>query len=302
MKPIISVVMPVYNAEEYLDEAIRSILNQTYTNFEFIIINDGSTDSSLEIIQKHQASDERIVLIDRENKGIISSLNEGIEKSQGKYIARMDADDINLPARFEKQIQLIEKDNLDVCGCHYFLINENGTYIDSTILPLKENNFLNYLSITTPFCHPTVMIRKEFMITNNIYYGDSEYKTAEDYALWISFFENNAIFGNVNDFLFKYREYEQSLSHVNGAGISSDKRRIAKSFILKNKETLINNLNNENPNLFPKGEREIIVLVLFILLRYNFSFSHIKILKKISKRAVVCGFFRFLKDRYYTMR
>lgn len=294
--------MPVYNAEKYLDEAIRSILNQTYANFEFIIINDGSTDASLEIIKKYQKNENRIVLINRENRGIISSLNEGIDRSKGKYIARMDADDINIPGRFEKQILLMEKNNLDVCGCHYYLINEAGAYIDSAILPLKKSNFINYLSITTPFCHPSVLIKKEFMTKNNIYYGNSKYKTAEDYALWIDFFEGKAIFGNVDEFLFKYREYEQSLSHINGVKISSDKRQIAKSFILKNKETLINNLDNENVNIFPKGEREIIVLILFILLRYDFSFSYIRKLKNISKRAVVCGFLRFLKDRYYTMR
>jgi len=294
--------MPVYNSEKYLEEAIRSILDQTYTNFEFIIINDGSTDKSLEIINKYKVNDDRVVVINRENKGIIHSLNEGIKKAHGKYIARMDADDINLPDRFEKQILLMERENLDVCGCHYFLINEIGAYIDCTVLPLKESNFLYYLSITTPFCHPSVMIRKKFITSNHLYYGNTEYKTAEDYALWIEFFEKKAVFGNVNEFLFKYREYEQSLSHVNGIGISNDKRRIAKSFILKNKDQLISNLKSENPNLFPKGEREIIVLILFVLLRYNFSFSHIKLLKKISKRAVVCGFFRFLKDRYYTMR
>ena len=301
MKPIISVVMPVYNSDKYLGEAIRSVLNQTYTDFEFLIINDGSTDGSLNIIKKYQDIDERIILIDRENKGIISSLNEGIGKSKGRYIARMDADDINLPTRFEKQIRLMEKDNLDACGCHCFLINELGSYVDTTIFPLKADNFLNYLSITTPFCHPSVLIKKSFMTNNNIRYGDSEFKTAEDYALWIRFFEKKATLGNVDEFLFKYREYEQSLSHVNKTGISVDKRRISKNFVLQSKDKLINNFRNKNLNSFPKNEREIIVLIIFILLRFNFSFGHIKILKKISRRAVVCGFLRFIKERYYTI-
>ena len=94
--PLVSVVMSVYNSEKYLKEAIESILNQTYTNFEFIIVNDGSTDSSLDIIQEYMKKDERIVLISRDNKGLPYSLNEGIEKAKGKYIARMDADDISL--------------------------------------------------------------------------------------------------------------------------------------------------------------------------------------------------------------
>ncbi|HIP11775.1 MAG TPA: glycosyltransferase family 2 protein, partial [Arcobacter sp.] len=102
--PMVSVLLSVYNGEKYLDEAIESILNQTYQDFEFIIINDGSTDKSLEIIEKYKKEDNRIVVISRENKGLIYSLNEGISQAKGKYIARMDADDISLATRFEEQV------------------------------------------------------------------------------------------------------------------------------------------------------------------------------------------------------
>ena len=121
MNPKISVVMSVYNGQDYLDEAIQSILKQTYKDFEFIIINDGSIDKSLEIIEKYKQQDERIVLISRENKGLIASLNEGIEKARGKYIARMDADDISLPNRFEEQLKIMENDK-EIVGC-----GNNGT-------------------------------------------------------------------------------------------------------------------------------------------------------------------------------
>jgi len=96
---IVSVIMAVYNAEKYLDEAIQSILIQTYEKFEFIIINDGSSDKSLEILEKYAIQDSRIVMINRKNKGLVYSLNEGILKAKGKYIARMDADDISDPFR-----------------------------------------------------------------------------------------------------------------------------------------------------------------------------------------------------------
>jgi len=113
----VSIVMSVYNAQKYLDEAIESILNQTYSNFEFIIINDGSTDKSLEIIENYAKKDSRIIVINRENKGLIYSLNEGIRKANGKYIARMDADDISLPQRLEKQVEFMEKNkNIGICG------------------------------------------------------------------------------------------------------------------------------------------------------------------------------------------
>ena len=97
--------MSVYNGEKYLVKAIESILNQTYTKFEFIIVNDGSSDNSLKIIKEFMKKDNRIILINRENKGLPYSLNEGISIAKGKYIARMDADDISLSERFEKQIK-----------------------------------------------------------------------------------------------------------------------------------------------------------------------------------------------------
>ncbi|MBU1667540.1 glycosyltransferase [bacterium] len=296
--PTISVVMPVYNAENYLDEAIQSILNQTYKDFEFIIINDGSTDKSLEIIEKYKNIDIRITLINRENRGLIASLNEGVEKAEGKYIARMDADDISLPERFEKQIELMEKDTLDICGCHYFMINENNEYIDTALVPLKHASFMNYLSITTPFAHPSVMIRRNFIIKNNLYYGNTKYKSAEDYALWIEFWNGDAKLGNVNEFLFKYRDFGESLSKKNKKGISNDKRKISKNFIINNKNQILNYLNQTNVNTLAKREQEIVVLIIFFLLKYDFSISYFRLIKKINKRSVICGFFKFIKEKY----
>ena len=114
--PQISVVMPAYNAEKYITEAIDSILFQTFKDFEFIIINDASTDSTKDIIESYK--DPRIKLVNNEqNKGVAKSLNIGISVACGKYIARMDADDIALPERFQKQFDFMEQHpNIDVCG------------------------------------------------------------------------------------------------------------------------------------------------------------------------------------------
>lgn len=109
---LISVILPVYNAELYLKEAIESILKQTYKSFELIILNDGSSDNSLNIINSFK--DDRIILIDRENNGLVYTLNEGINMAKSKYIARMDADDISLSDRFEKQIKHMEENSLDI--------------------------------------------------------------------------------------------------------------------------------------------------------------------------------------------
>ena len=203
--------MPVYNGEPFLVEAIESILNQTYLNFEFIISYDDSTDKSLEIINKYNSIDPRIIVLKGAKRGLVKSLNDAIKISNGKYIARMDADDISLPKRFQKQLELMENENLDICGCHYLLINEDGKYLDTVLTPIENNTLLLYLAIGVPFAHGSVMFRKDFMSINNLEYGQGV-KFAEDKALWIEMYKTSAKFSNVNDILFKYREFSESLS------------------------------------------------------------------------------------------
>lgn len=161
--PLISVVMPVYNAELYLDEAIQSITNQTYKKFEFIIINDGSTDKSLEIIKKYKDEYSRIVLISRENKGLVFSLNEGISKAKGKYIARMDADDISLSTRLEEQVAFMEENQeIGVCGSWVEVFGDNRK---NTIwkMPKSNEELKTRLLFSVPVAHPSVMMRKEIL-------------------------------------------------------------------------------------------------------------------------------------------
>jgi glycosyltransferase involved in cell wall biosynthesis len=205
--------MPVYNAEEFLRSAIDSILQQTYTNFEFIIINDGSSDSSLSIIKEYEIKDSRIKVISRENKGLIFTLNQAISLSKGKYLARMDADDISCPTRFYDQINLLESLKADICGSHYYLINETNKITDFQLSPLDNQSLILYLLRSVPFAHGSAMIRNEFLVKNNLKYG-MNVKYAEDKDLWISMFEAGAKFCNVNKPLFYYRELNTSLSKV----------------------------------------------------------------------------------------
>ena len=127
--PKITVLMPVYNGEKYLREAIGSILNQTFNDFEFLIINDSSTDSTREIILSYD--DTRIRLEDNEkNIGLTHSLNKGLRLAKGKYVARMDADDISLPDRLEKQLAVIENNtDVSIVACWIDIIDKNNTYI-----------------------------------------------------------------------------------------------------------------------------------------------------------------------------
>jgi len=231
LTPKISVIMPVYNGEKFLREAIESILNQTYSDFEFIIANDGSTDKTLDIIIEYQEVDPRIVILKGEKQGLVKTLNDAIQISKGDYIARMDADDISFSRRFEKQIELIEKEKLDICGCHYLLINESGKCLDTVLTPIDDNGLILYLAIGVPFAHGSVMFRKDFMLTNNLRYGQGV-KFAEDKALWIAMYKNSAKFSNVNEILFKYREYSGSLSKTGNSKIRIDDE-LLKSEILE---------------------------------------------------------------------
>jgi len=292
----LSVVLPVYNAEKYLDEAIQSILNQTYTNFEFIIINDGSTDSSLEIIKKYKNQDDRIILITRENRGLISSLNEGIEQSKGKFIARMDADDISLPTRFKKQVILMENNNIDICGCHFSMINKNGKYIKTIYCPLDNDSLLLFLTLIVPFAHGSVMINKRFLIHHNLKYGENE--NAEDKALWASMYNEGARFDNVNEVLFEYREFNESLSKLNGINLRNDNKKVKLELINNHYNTIREALISlsKRINHLSHTETEFLADLVFFLFWYKKDFKYLKLLKKVPFRYKIISFLKILKS------
>lgn len=200
--------MSVYNGEKYLAEAIESILNQTYKNFELIIINDGSKDNSVEIIKNYMKQDNRIVLIDRENKGLPYSLNEGISVAKGEYIARMDADDISLPTRFEKQVDYMQKNELDVCGSYIKLFGDNRK--EQVIKnPITNEDIRFSLLFFSCLAHPTVVFKKE--VFDKVKYN-VDYKVAQDYQLWCDIANANFKIGNIPEVLLNYREHEAQAS------------------------------------------------------------------------------------------
>ena len=286
-KDLISVILPVYNAEKYLKEAILSILNQSYSNFELIILNDGSKDSSMAIINKFKLIDSRIRVIDRENKGLVYTLNEGLVIANGEFIARMDADDICLPNRFESQIMLMKDNKLDICGCHYFLINEEGSIDGLNLVPISHELCILSLSSKVPFAHPSVMIKKDFLYKKNIQYGQSQYKIAEDFDLWLRMFKEGAVFGNVNDVLFKYRVIAQSLSKINNVDIKKETKLMLNEFTNNNKTELMRIIHNLPKNLNAE-ENELVVRTVFNIFIKTFNFKVLKYLKKISKKTIVC--------------
>ncbi len=233
MNNLISVLLPVYNCDKYLAESIESILNQTYKNFELIIINDGSTDNSLSIIKKYERLDDRIILVSRKNKGLIETLNEGIKLSKGKYIARMDQDDISVNDRLDNQYKYITKNSLDICGGNVITIDKFGNELKYYKKPSNQNDILLTLINDVPFAHPSVMIKKSFLIENNLLYGIYGNRNAEDLDLWLNMYRKGAKFGNINEVVLKYRILKNSMSRVNAKNIKMEVREQLNKFTIE---------------------------------------------------------------------
>jgi len=203
--------MPVYNAEVYLQEAIESILNQTFKDFEFIIIDGYSTDNSYEIIKKYAKIDGRIVAIRTdENLKLIETLNMAIRIAKGKYIARMDADDISLSNRLQKQFDYMENNSeIGISGGTMQIIDTKGKVIGKRKYHLNDEHIRKNIFLYSPFSHPLIIIRKEILDKTGCY--DPEYSHAEDYELYFRI-GKYAKFGNLEDILLKYRVHKKSVT------------------------------------------------------------------------------------------
>lgn len=223
--PKISVVMPVYNGAKYIREAIDSILNQTFTDFEFIIVNDCSTDRTEDIIKSY--TDERIRYIKNEkNMGVAASLNNGFDIAEGEYIARMDADDISLPQRFEKQLEFMEANkDIAVCGCEVELFGDAEKTDTYTVFG-KANMKINLL-FSSCLCHPAVVLRRSVIEKEHYRYNDY-FDKLEDYELWTRIFLKYDI-NNVHGTYFKYRIHGKQVTQN-----YSEKHRIKATEIRKN--------------------------------------------------------------------
>lgn len=205
--PVISVILPVFNTEKYVSEAVQSILNQSFRNFEFIIINDGSTDGTYKVLQQLGKLDKRINLITRENRGIAATMNEGIRIASGKWIAIMNADDIALSNRFELQLQWLEQTGADICGSWVRFIGAS----DARILkhPQSDEAIKVGLLFGCVFAQPTVMMRSA-LVKELLY--DTSWKVAEDYDLWERATHMGWKMTNVPEALLLYRLHQNQIS------------------------------------------------------------------------------------------
>lgn len=207
----ISVILPVYNGERFLEIAVNSILQQSFKNFEFIIIDDGSSDKTSVILNYLKRSDSRIEVISRENRGLVFSLNEAVSIANGRYIARMDADDIAMPQRFGRQFDFLENHPDHVCvGSDVELIDSSGRKL-TVWKQLADDHSIQTEALRghTTICHPSVMMRTQAIRTVGGYHA--EMYPAEDLDLWLKLGEVGKL-ANINEVLLRYRIHSNSIS------------------------------------------------------------------------------------------
>jgi glycosyltransferase involved in cell wall biosynthesis len=210
-QPAVSVLLPVFNAEKFLRKTIESLLEQTFRDFEIVAIDDGSTDGSRQILD--QCTDPRLRVIHNErNLGLIETLNRGIGFCAGEYVARMDADDVAMPTRLERQYQFMQAhDDVILVGSYRLAIDENDNLVQSFNRPATDAPIIRWKLLTGNFItHPTVMIRKS-ALHGELF--EARYKHSEDYAAWLKLLKHGE-FAIIPEPLLKYRFHPSSVSHT----------------------------------------------------------------------------------------
>lgn len=244
MNPNISVIMSVYNEKiSYLKESIDSILNQTYKNFEFIIIDDCSTNKEcIELLLSYEKQDRRIKLIhNKKNLGLTKSLNIALKNSRGIYIARMDSDDISIPTRFSEQYCFMEKHlQYYLCGSQVQFINNRSQKISFKSLPKFSNNLLIYFfhPFWNQFIHSSFFFKREIIEKYNIRY-DEKYKYAQDYDFIMNVLSKNLKITNINKKLLLYRVNQNSISFKNFKDQENLAQKIRKKYLKKLKHNIL---------------------------------------------------------------
>lgn len=209
--PILSVVMTVYNGDKYLRESMDSVLAQTFSDFELIIINDGSTDNTAKILSSYK--DSRIKVINQPNKGLVASLNRGIKAASGKYIARHDADDSSEPSRFAKQVKILDDHpNVVIVGTSMRVMDSQSKILHEHLVLIGDSELRQELLVRSPFAHGSVMFKKDVAIKAGLY--NQKYWPAEDYELWLRMCDYGEL-ANIDEPLYTYREHEGGISFAN---------------------------------------------------------------------------------------
>lgn len=211
-EPLVSIVMPVYNAGDFLIEAIKSIQNQTYQNWELIAVDNRSTDNSWQILQEFKKNDKRIKIYrNDENQGVAHTANLALTKVKGQFIARMDADDISLPWRLEKQVVFLQKHPQAVAiGGQCELINQDNEIIGEKRFPTDHADIKKMMFVSIPLQQPTMMVSRKLLPQNFIWYED-DLDVAEEVELLFKFFKYGKVY-NLPEIVLYYRLHGNNIS------------------------------------------------------------------------------------------
>ena len=212
-EPVVSVLMPAFNAEKYIAQAVESILQQNFSNFELIILNDGSTDGTSQIIGGF--NDHRICVIHlNENQGLVNARNRLVAAAKGRYIAFLDADDIAMPSRLKKQVHYLDRGEADLCGSACYSLYEGIGRIKTSKERYTDADIRALITISSPLCNPTVMGKAE-IFKKFPYRAGKDY--AEDYSLWAELALAGYRFANLKEKLITYRIHDKQTSQVRNA-------------------------------------------------------------------------------------
>ncbi|MBF0472701.1 MAG: glycosyltransferase [Nitrospirae bacterium] len=200
--PLVSVLLTVYNNARDVSKSIESILNQTLTDFEFVIINDGSTDNTQGVLEGYAKRDSRIKIFKQENIGLTKSLNKGLGLVKGKYLARQDADDLSNPDRLLVQLKTMEENGLDFVGSNVDFITETDEFISRSNLPLMHEDIKKAMTITNSIIHTSLFIKTDVI---KVIKYDEELIMAQDYDLYLRLIEGGYKCQNIERPLASYR-------------------------------------------------------------------------------------------------
>ncbi|MCO8120565.1 glycosyltransferase [Stieleria sp. TO1_6] len=231
INPSVSVVMSVHNGQDYLDAAVQSVLSQTYRDFEFLIIDDGSSDRSPAILREFSSRDNRVRVISQANTGLTRALNRGIESARGRFVARMDADDLCEPSRFAEQTQFLDDNPSCVAvGCQLSLIDPDGDFLAYRNAPQTHDDIVSrLLNGIGAIPHPSAMIRRETLCAVGGY--REEFQFAQDLDLWLRLSEQGSL-ANLDKPLLRYRLHCSSLTTQKRAvQLECARRAVAEAFV-----------------------------------------------------------------------
>ncbi|MFZ5951006.1 MAG: glycosyltransferase family 2 protein [Candidatus Rifleibacteriota bacterium] len=223
--PKVSFILPVFNGAAFLAQTIDSIISQTFKDWELIAINDGSTDGSEKILREYAAQNPRVRIISRENRGLIYTLNEAVQSARGIWLARIDADDICLPDRIDKQLAWAEKENADLCGGIIERIGQGPGH--SWVFPSSTTGIYTWLLFRSAFAHPTIIIKRDLALK---FPYSQEFMHAEDYELWTRLALANVPMTNIPEKVLLYRVHNEQVSTSKKDAQTDTRVRITKKY------------------------------------------------------------------------